>query len=89
MRKLYTDLGQSGGLYRRKFNNETKAQEETGTETSSEATSPPGGAASRGPAPRGGVEPPGSVSFSFSSRDFSYFIKTTKVLTEKFNVNLF
>jgi hypothetical protein len=37
------------GLYRQKFNNETKAQEETGTKTSSEATSPPGGVASRGP----------------------------------------
>jgi hypothetical protein len=67
------------GLYRRKFNNKTKAQEEIGTETSSEAPSPPGGTASRGPAPRGGVGPPGSVSNSFSSCDFSYLIKTTKV----------
>jgi hypothetical protein len=42
-RTQYTDLGQSGGLYRRKFNNKMKAQEQTGMETSSEATSPPGG----------------------------------------------
>jgi hypothetical protein len=66
-----------------------KAQEENRTETSSEANSPQGGTASRGPTPPGGVEPPGSVSNSFSSRDFSYLIKTTKVLTEKFNANLF
>jgi hypothetical protein len=51
-----------------------KAQEETGTETSSEASTPQGGAGSRGPAPPGGVEPPGFVSNSFSSRDFSYLI---------------
>jgi hypothetical protein len=40
---------------------------------------PQGGAASRGPAPPGGVEPPGSVSNPFSSRDFLYLIKTTKI----------
>jgi hypothetical protein len=66
-----------------------KAQEETGMETSSEATTPQGGAASRGPAPQCGVEPLGSVSNSFSSRDFSYLIKTTKVKEKKFNANLF
>jgi hypothetical protein len=69
------------GLYRRKLNIKTKSQEETGTKTSSEADTPQGGAASRGPAPPGGVEPQGSVSNSFSSRDFSYLIKITKVLT--------
>jgi hypothetical protein len=89
MRKRYTGLGQSGELYRQKLNIETKAQKKTGTETSSEANTPHGGAASRGPAPPGGVEPPGSVSNSFSSLDFSYLIKATKVLTEKFNTNLF
>jgi hypothetical protein len=67
------------GLNRRKFNNKMKAEEKTGTETSFEATTPPGGAASRGPAPRCCVEPPGFVSYSFSSRDFSYLIKTIKV----------
>jgi hypothetical protein len=67
------------GLYRQKFNNETKAQEETGTETSSEVTRPQGGAASRGPRHEVVYEPPGSVSNSFSSHDFSYLIKTTKV----------
>jgi hypothetical protein len=56
-----------------------KAQEETGTEMSSEANTPQGGAASRGPTPPGGVEPPGSVSTLFPSRDFSYLIKTIKV----------
>jgi hypothetical protein len=88
-RKQYTDLGQSGGLYRRKLTIETKAREKTGTETSSEADTPQGGVASRGPAPPGGVEPPGSVSNSFSSHDFSYLIKTTKVQAEKFNANFF
>jgi hypothetical protein len=48
-------------------------------ETSSEANTPQGGAASRGPAPPGGVEPPGSVSNLFLSRDFLYLVKTTKV----------
>jgi hypothetical protein len=56
---------------------------------SSEANTPQGGAARRGPTPPGGVEPPGSVSNPFSSRDFSYLIKITKVLIEKFNVNCF
>jgi hypothetical protein len=37
------------GLYRQKLNIETKSQEEIGTETSSEANTPQGGAASRGP----------------------------------------
>jgi hypothetical protein len=77
------------GLYRRKLNIEMKTQEETGTETSSKVDIPQGGVASRGPAPPGGVEPSGSVSNSFSSCDFSYLIKTTKIITEKFNVNLF
>jgi hypothetical protein len=54
-----------------------KAHEETEMETSSEATSPQGGAASRGP--RHGVEPLGSIFYSFSSHDFSYLIKTIKV----------
>jgi hypothetical protein len=48
-------------------------------ETSSEADTPQGGAASRGPAPPGGVEPLGSVSNPFLSRDLSYLIKTTKI----------
>jgi hypothetical protein len=79
MRTQYTDLGQSGGLYRQKLNVETKSQEETGMETSSKVDSPQGGAARRGPAPPGAEEPPDSVSDPFSSRDFSYLIKTTKI----------
>jgi hypothetical protein len=66
-----------------------KSQEETGTETSSGVVSPQGGAAWSGPAPPGGEEPPDSVSCPFSSRDFSYLIKTTKIIIEKFNANLF
>jgi hypothetical protein len=77
------------GLYRQKLNIKTKSQEETGMETSSKANTPQGGAASKGPVPPGGVEPQGSVSNWFSCRDFSYLIKITKVLTEKFNANIF
>jgi hypothetical protein len=58
-------------------------------EMSSEAHSPQGGAASRGPAPAGGEEPLDSVSNSFLSPNFSYLIKTTKIKVEKFNVNFF
>jgi hypothetical protein len=89
MRKRYTDLGDSGGLYRQKLYIETKSQEETGMETRSGVVSPQGGAAWGGPAPPGGEEPPNSVSCPFSSRDFSYLIKTSKILMKKFNENLF
>jgi hypothetical protein len=41
----YTDLGYSGGLYRRKLYIKRKSQEETGTDTSSGVDSPQGGAA--------------------------------------------
>jgi hypothetical protein len=61
-----------------------KSHEETGMGTSSGVDSPLGGVASRGPAPPGGEEPPDSV-----SNDFSYLIKITKILTEKFNANFF
>jgi hypothetical protein len=88
-RKRYTDLGQSGGLYRRKLYIETKSQEETGTEMSSGVVSPQGSAAWSGPAPPGGEEPPDSVSCPFSSRDFSYLAKIIKILMEKFFANLF
>jgi hypothetical protein len=37
----------------------------------------------------GGEEPPDSISCPFLSRDFSYLIKTTKILMEMFNANLF
>jgi hypothetical protein len=75
------DIQTSGiwGLYRQKLNIKTKSQEETGTETSSGVDSPHGGMARRGPAPPGGEEPPDSVSNPFSSHDFSYLIKTTKI----------
>jgi hypothetical protein len=82
-------LDNPGGLYRRKLNIEMKSQEETGTETSSGVVSPQSGVAWSGPTPPGGEEPPESVSCPFLSHDFSYLIKTTKILMEKFNTNLF
>jgi hypothetical protein len=66
-----------------------KSQEETGTETSSGVVSPQDSVAWSGPTPPGGEEPPDSVSCPFSSRDFAYLIKTTKILMEKFYTNLF
>jgi hypothetical protein len=56
---------------------------------SSGVLSPQGGVAWSGPVPLGGEELPDSVSYPFSSRDFSYLIKITKILIEKFNANLF
>jgi hypothetical protein len=56
-----------------------KSQEETGTEMSFGVVSPQGSAARSGPTPPGGEEPPDSVSNPFSSRDFSYLIKTIKI----------
>jgi hypothetical protein len=85
----YTDLGYSGGLYRRKLYIEGKSQEETGTKTSFRVDSPQGGAVRSGPAPPGGEEPPDSVSCPFSSHDFSYLVKTSKISMEKFFANLF
>jgi hypothetical protein len=79
----------SGGLYRQKLYIEVKSQEETGTETRSREHSPQGGAAWGGPVPPSGEEPPDSVSCPFSSRDFSYLIKTIKISMEKFFMNLF
>jgi hypothetical protein len=58
-------------------------------ETSSGVVSPQDSVAWGGPAPPGGEEPPDSVSCLFSSHDFSYLAKTTKILIEKFFVNLF
>jgi hypothetical protein len=37
----------------------------------------------------GVLSPPDSFSCPFSSLDYSYLIKTTKILMEKFYVNLF
>jgi hypothetical protein len=83
MRKRYADLGYSGGLYRRKLYIEGKSQEETGTETSSEVFSHQGGAARGGPAPPVCEKHPDSFSCPFSSRDFSYLVKTAKILKEE------
>jgi hypothetical protein len=77
------------GLCRRKLYIEGKSQEETGMETSSGVDSPQGGVTWGGPMPPGGEEPPNSVSFPFSSHDFLYLAKTTKILMENFFANLF
>jgi hypothetical protein len=87
-RKRYTDLGYSGGLYRQKLYIERKSQEETGTKMSSEVFSHQGGVARGGPAPPVCEEHPGSFSCPFSSRDFSYLVKTVKILKEEFNAKL-
>jgi hypothetical protein len=89
MRKRYTYLGYSGGLYRRRLYIERKSQEETGMKMSSRVVSPQGGVAWGGPAPPGGEEPSDSASCSFSSSDFSYLAKTIKILMEKSFANLF
>jgi hypothetical protein len=82
-RKRYTDLGDSGGLNRQKLYIETESQEETGTEMSSGVFSHLGGAARDGPAPPMCEKHTDSFSCSFSSRDFSYLVKTTKILKEE------
>jgi hypothetical protein len=87
-RKRYTDLGYSGGLYRRKLYIKGKSQEETGTEMSSEVSSHQGGTAKGGPTPPVCEAHPDSFSCPFSSRDFSYLVKIAKILKEEFNVKL-
>jgi hypothetical protein len=88
MRKQYTDLGYSGGLYRRKLYTKGKSQEETGTETSFEVSSHQGSAARGGPAPPVCEEHPDSFSCPFLSNDFSYLVKIAKILKEEFNAKL-
>jgi hypothetical protein len=58
-------------------------------ETSSEVFSLQGGAAKGGPVPPVCEEHPDSFSFPFSSRDFSYLVKTIKIIKEEFFANLF
>jgi hypothetical protein len=89
MRKRYTDLGYSGGLYRQKLYIEGKSQEETETKTSSEVFSHQGGVARGGPAPPVCEEHTDSFSCPFSSRDFSYLVKMAKIIKEEFFTNLF
>jgi hypothetical protein len=89
MRKRYTDLWDSGGLYRQKLYIKAKSQEETATGTSSEVFSHQGGAARGGPAPPVCEEHPDSFSCPFSSRDFSYLVKIAKIIKEEFFANLF
>jgi hypothetical protein len=58
-------------------------------EASSEVSSHQGAAARGGPAPPVCEEHLDSFSCPFSSRDFSYLVKTAKISMEKFFVNLF
>jgi hypothetical protein len=88
-RKRYTDLGDSGGLNRRKLCIEMKPQEETGTETSSGVVSHRGGAARGGPAPPVCEAHTDFFSSPFSSRDFLYLLKTAKILKEELFAKLF
>jgi hypothetical protein len=87
-RRRYTDLGDSGGLNKRKLYIETKLQEETGMEKSSEAFSHIGGAARGGPAPPVCETHTDFFSYPFSSCDFSYLLKTAKILKEELFVKL-
>jgi hypothetical protein len=89
MRKQYTALRYSGGLYRQKLYIEAKSQEETRTETSSEVFSYQGGAARGGAAHPMCEEHPDSFSYPFLSRDFSYLVKIANIIKEEFFVNLF
>jgi hypothetical protein len=82
-RKRYTDLGDSGGLNRRKLYIETKSQEETRMETSFRVLSHQDGAARGGPAPPMCEEHTDSFSCPFSSRDFSYLVKIAKIIKEE------
>jgi hypothetical protein len=88
-RKRYTDIGDSGGLYRQKLYIEAKSQEETRTEMSSEVFSHQGGAARGGPASPMCEEHPDSSSCPFSSHDFSYLVKIPKIIKEEFFAKLF
>jgi hypothetical protein len=65
-----------------------KSQEETGMKTSSGVLSHQGGATRGGPVPLVCEEHTDSFSCPFSSRDFSYLVKTTKIMKEKFFVKL-
>ena len=75
--------GDPGYYIAKSFAIKRKVQEETWSETGSEAPSPRGGAAKGGPAPRRGEVPSGTVSYSFSSRNFPYLIKMTKITLGK------
>jgi hypothetical protein len=87
-RKRYTDLGDSGGLNKRKLYIKTKSQEETGMEMSSGVLSHLGGAARGGPAPPTCEKHTDSFSCPFSSCDFSYLVKTTKIFKEELFMKL-
>jgi hypothetical protein len=56
--------------------------------TSSEVFSHHGGVARGGPAPPMCEEHPDSFSCPFLSRDFSYLVKTTKILKEELSAKL-
>jgi hypothetical protein len=78
----------SRGLNRQKLYIEMKSQEEIGTETSSGVLSHQDGATRGGPAPPVCEEHTDSFSCPFLSRDFSYLVKTTKIIKEELFVKL-
>jgi hypothetical protein len=83
MRKRYIDLRDCGRLNKRKLYIKMKPREETRMEMSSGVLSHVGGAARGGPAWPTCEEHTASFSCLFSSRDFSYLLKTTKILKEE------
>jgi hypothetical protein len=66
-----------------------KSQEETGMETSSGVFSHMGGVARGGPVPPVCETQTDTFSFPFSSCDFSYLVKTAKILREELFAKLF
>jgi hypothetical protein len=72
-----------GGVYRHKIYIKGKSQEEIRMETSSEVFSHQGGAARGGPAPPVCEEHSDSFSCLFLSRDFSYLVKTAKIIKDE------
>jgi hypothetical protein len=76
------------GLNRRKLYIETKSQEKTGTETSFGVLSHQGGAARGGPTPPVCEEHTDFFSCPFSTRDFSYLVKSAKIIKEEFFTKL-
>jgi hypothetical protein len=81
-------LGTPGGYIGENYTSKGKSQEETGMEKSFGVFSHQGGMARGGPAPPVCEEHLDSFSCPFSSRDFSYVVKTAKILKEEFNVKL-
>ena len=92
-RKRYTDLGGSGGLYNKKFHNKRKVWAKTGRRGAPRRPHMCQARPEGPPAPGAGVVPSGLHSILFTSRYFSYFLKTVKIkagrkITELFLLEL-